>query len=722
MRVTLTLILFLLINFVSAVSAQSWQWGRGNRGSSVDGWAVATDPTGNVFVGGINFGIYPVIFGADTIPDSGPGYYQCVIAKYDANANVLWASGTQNGNSCLIGITTDQIGNSFMFGSFKSATIQVGSYTLTNSVFPNTQYFLVKYDLAGNVLWAVNAGNCQWNNTTLGNIAPALGCGGVATDKFGNVYVVANFKMLSIVIGSTALVNTDPSGLTNDILLIKYDPSGSVVWAKRAGGTGNDEAYGITITSAGDIYLAGVFDSPLLTFGPSSITNTSAGKVAFIARYDASGSPTWASSSGGNGNEYAIGLASDISNNVYMTGGLKDNSISFSGSVISNPDTVPVLYLVKFDPANNVIWSKTIGPAVDSGLGAWGYSIAVSQCGMVWVSGRMNGPVSIDGNILPVPPMSTDPIFIAGFSASGTYAGSTALQSGGDDQNGIACDRFGNVYMCSDYDSYPFKIANDTFPSPGFSTGELLFVAKYSTPFSIYKNTADTNISICLSSTATLTAPPGYRNYIWNNGDTGSIKTVSDTGVFWVTSFDSCTNAFADTFRIKASPKGVTSTKTELCLSSSLMLQAHSGYTNYVWNDGVIAFKRTISDTGVFWVKGFDTCVMASVDTFKVSAGCDCINSVFVPNAFTPNGDGQDDVFYPRCGFGVKKIKSFRVYNRWGELLFEKENLDPNDDINSWDGTYKGNQPLPDVYVWVVEVICENGNQINKKGSITVIR
>ena len=722
MRVPLTLIVFFLFNTSATLQAQNWKWGRGNTGTGLDGWAVATDPSGNVFAAGINFGIYPAVIGPYTLPDVGPGAYQCIIIKYDANGNVLWANGTQNGNSCLINIAADQNGNSVLFGSFQSATIQIGSHILTNTVFPNTQYFLVKYDPFGNVLWAVNSGNCQFNYATLGNIAVVLGCGGIATDAAGNIYITASFHMPSITIGTSTLINADPSGLTNDILLVKYDPTGNVVWAKSVGGPGSDEAYGITVTPAGDIYIAGVFGSASLTFGASVISNASSGQVAFIARYDASGTPVWASGSGGNGHEYAVGLVSDLSNNVYLTGGLRDNSISFSGTVISNPDTVPVLYLAKFDPANNVIWSKTIGPAIDTGRGAWGYSIAISQCGTVWVSGCMNGAVNIDGNILSVPPNSSDPIFMAGFSPSGTYEGSTALQSGGDDQNGIACDGFGNVFMCSDYETYPFSIGTDTFPAPATISGELLFVARYATQYSLFNNATGKDTSICMGSQVLLNAPAGFANYIWNDGGTGATKNVSDTGIFWVTGFDSCTNAVADTFRITGGNRTVTCTKTDICLGGPVSLKAHTGFSNYIWNDGTIAFSRTVSDTGTYWVKGFDTCSGSAVDTFRITAGCDCINSVFVPNAFTPNGDGQDDVFYPRCGASVKKIKTFNIYNRWGELLFAREDLDPNDERNSWDGTFNGNQPLPDVYVWVVEAVCTNGNHINKKGSITVIR
>ena len=96
-------------------------------------------------------------------------------------------------------------------------------------------------------------------------------------------------------------------------------------------------------------------------------------------------------------------------------------------------------------------------------------------------------------------------------------------------------------------------------------------------------------------------------------------------------------------------------------------------------------------------------------------------SQVFVPNSFTPNGDGQNDVFYPR-GTGINSIKSFRIYNRWGELLFERDNIMINDESNAWDGSYNGGTPRPDVYVYVIDAICETGEPVFLKGDVTIIR
>jgi gliding motility-associated-like protein len=94
---------------------------------------------------------------------------------------------------------------------------------------------------------------------------------------------------------------------------------------------------------------------------------------------------------------------------------------------------------------------------------------------------------------------------------------------------------------------------------------------------------------------------------------------------------------------------------------------------------------------------------------------------IFVPNTFTPNGDGQNDVFYPR-GSGVSKVKTFRIYNRWGELLFERLNFDLNDVSAAWDGSYNGSSARPDVYVYLIEATCGTGAPLFLKGDVTIIK
>jgi gliding motility-associated-like protein len=89
---------------------------------------------------------------------------------------------------------------------------------------------------------------------------------------------------------------------------------------------------------------------------------------------------------------------------------------------------------------------------------------------------------------------------------------------------------------------------------------------------------------------------------------------------------------------------------------------------------------------------------------------------IFVPNAFTPNGDGLNDVLYVR-GFNIEQVIIFAIYNRWGEKVFESHSLD-----EGWDGWYNGRLATGDVFAYYLKVVCVGGEEFFKKGNVTVVR
>ncbi len=93
----------------------------------------------------------------------------------------------------------------------------------------------------------------------------------------------------------------------------------------------------------------------------------------------------------------------------------------------------------------------------------------------------------------------------------------------------------------------------------------------------------------------------------------------------------------------------------------------------------------------------------------------------FIPNTFTPNADGVNDVFYPR-GSGINRIHSMRIFNRWGELVFERKDFLANEAGAGWNGTVKGKPADQDVYVYIIEIICENATVIPYRGNVALIR
>ena len=131
-----------------------------------------------------------------------------------------------------------------------------------------------------------------------------------------------------------------------------------------------------------------------------------------------------------------------------------------------------------------------------------------------------------------------------------------------------------------------------------------------------------------------------------------------------------------------------------------------SGYTVIAYPD------RPTTYTAVATSGACKEITTVSVEAY--SAGC-IDNDVFVPNTFTPNGDGKNDILFVR-GLKVDEVY-FAIYNRWGEKVF-----DTNDKSKGWDGIYKSRPADVGVFGWYLKVKCINGEESFRKGNVTLIR
>ena len=98
------------------------------------------------------------------------------------------------------------------------------------------------------------------------------------------------------------------------------------------------------------------------------------------------------------------------------------------------------------------------------------------------------------------------------------------------------------------------------------------------------------------------------------------------------------------------------------------------------------------------------------------------VKEIFVANAFTPNNDGNNDVLYVQGNPYVAKVKIFRIFDRWGELIYERTDVNPNDETVGWDGTYKGQAMNSNSFVWFAEIEYADGDVRVYQGSTILIR
>ncbi len=130
--------------------------------------------------------------------------------------------------------------------------------------------------------------------------------------------------------------------------------------------------------------------------------------------------------------------------------------------------------------------------------------------------------------------------------------------------------------------------------------------------------------------------------------------------------------------------------------------------------------KATPFVTTTYEVRVYTALGCTSKDEVTVHVSCDK-TQLFIPNTFTPNGDGVNDRFFPQ-GKGITSVQSFRVFNRWGQIVFDAQNIPLNDETHGWDGTYK-NEPLsPDVFIYIINAFCESGEPLELKGDISLVR
>jgi gliding motility-associated-like protein len=81
----------------------------------------------------------------------------------------------------------------------------------------------------------------------------------------------------------------------------------------------------------------------------------------------------------------------------------------------------------------------------------------------------------------------------------------------------------------------------------------------------------------------------------------------------------------------------------------------------------------------------------------------------------------MNDVFYPR-GKGLFGIRNMKIFNRWGQVVYERSGFVPNDATAAWDGNFKGKPASSDVYVYILEIVCNNSVVIPVKGNVTLLR
>jgi gliding motility-associated-like protein len=111
-------------------------------------------------------------------------------------------------------------------------------------------------------------------------------------------------------------------------------------------------------------------------------------------------------------------------------------------------------------------------------------------------------------------------------------------------------------------------------------------------------------------------------------------------------------------------------------------------------------------------------CIISGQTTITV----DRTERIYIPNIFSPNGDGVNDEFVVYTGEGVNLIRSFRIYERWGGMIFEEKDIPANDSEFSWNGMYRDQPASPGVYLYQLEIELADGRIVTRSGEVVLLR
>ncbi|GAB4022478.1 gliding motility-associated C-terminal domain-containing protein [Spirosoma koreense] len=225
--------------------------------------------------------------------------------------------------------------------------------------------------------------------------------------------------------------------------------------------------------------------------------------------------------------------------------------------------------------------------------------------------------------------------------------------------------------------------------------------------------------TLCNGQTLTLKVPVDSGSaYRWQDGSQQNSLTVGQAGQYSIrVTKASC--IVSDTIQIRyvRPPTLELGPDQELCGAQTFTIRPTAADGQFFWQDAFTDTDRTVSTSGVYRAGVRNDCATVT-DSITIDYGaCDC--QLYAPNSFTPNDDGQNDVFLA-FGCGDITITSLSVFNRWGEVIFHTDTLP-----FQWNGYYHGELCPTGVYAWSVRYRLKQGKQIKlmqKQGPLSLIR
>ncbi|MEO8067275.1 MAG: gliding motility-associated C-terminal domain-containing protein [Flavobacteriales bacterium] len=227
------------------------------------------------------------------------------------------------------------------------------------------------------------------------------------------------------------------------------------------------------------------------------------------------------------------------------------------------------------------------------------------------------------------------------------------------------------------------------------------------------------DVTACTGDSVQLVVNPGAASVLWSDGSTATsnvVTTTGNVGVQLILNGCSASDAVDVTF-VSAIDSVSIGPDVEHCQGEPLQLDASTSGATYNWSTGQVSPTITITEPGMYWVEVSGSCISAA-DTIVIAPG-DCGLFIYVPNTFTPDGDGFNETF-AAVATGDFIEYSMIVFDRWGEAVWETS--DPG---ALWAGSYAGAAVPDGVYVWTIRYKADTPGGIKQErlmGHVTLLR
>ena len=288
--------------------------------------------------------------------------------------------------------------------------------------------FISKYNAQGQLIWVKQLAGSSTNRIN-----------GIAIGSDDEIYIVGEFR-------GTFRYNTDSLVSFNqlDVLVAKVDSSGHFEWAASATGWGYESAYDISLSPNGNVLVTGYYENDL-NFGSLNLFANNLRDI-FIMAIDQQGNPLWLESLSGPGVEYTRSIATDTSNNIYLTGVFRDYLYP-NGGILSGFGDYDA-FLAKYDPTGQLLWIKALGgPYADEG-----YCVNVDQKQDIVLVGWYDQSILINNVLLNG--SKEEDCFVAKFSPNGDLVWAIPLAGSFDERiYALDFDANNDIYLLGTLDS-----------------------------------------------------------------------------------------------------------------------------------------------------------------------------------------------------------------------------------------------------------------------------